>query len=924
MKRARQFIVVVIPIFLSSHASAVNRYWVSILGGNWNNTLSWASSSGGLPGASVPAAGDAVIFDGGSFLGIRKGNCTINTTVNVSSMEIDARYTGTISQGANSITIAGTATLGGGTFAGGTGNITVGSTFTLSATAFTSTSATLELNGDAAFTGGTFTHNNGLVKFNGTASQTISGTSPGLYDLEFVGTGHVYTLSSAGDIGVVNRLAISGSSSCTLTSGQLDVSGNIVLTNTSTGDGGTSTININGSGNQAISSALLINQSTLPSVNISKTGGTLTLPAIITVMGNWTYTSGTLDVTTNNSTVVFDNSLSITGSHTLNNVTFEGNNNWIFTFNTGTVLTVAGTLTTTGASNIFINDATAGATALQAQGDILIGNSSTTGGGTGQILINGTASQTFSSTVAAGQGWLPFIKIQKTSGTLTLGGTTSVSRDWTYVSGAVAPTSSTIVFGGNNLSISSAGMSFNNVNFISATGTLTSSLSVNNDLSITGTAILSAGSNTINLSGNWTDRSSAGFTEASSTLNFSGSVLQSITVPGGENFTNIMLNNGSGIRLVNSVSVSSNLTMAQGDIDLNGNSVTLGSSAVLPGTLNYTSGTMINTGFFIRWFRTGIIAEGSADGLFPVGTRDDYRPVYVSAPASGPAVGGTIAISYTDASANSLVSIADPPFTVSVQKNLNWSMNTSGLVGGSYNIQVQGTNFGQIGLPPDLRLTLASSVVGTAGTNAGTPTNPQVNRTALTAANLTNTFYLGSVNPLVTTLPITLISFTAIPENNQVKLSWETAGGGNNNYNILRSQDGVHWQKILGISGSGNTNTDSKHSVVDTEPYSGISYYRLELNDGVGKESLSMICAVSRDAAISLTIFPNPTTGLVFIRGADKMQMSLLNSSGQQIKVAVLANGNSVILNFSQLPGGIYFLHLWDNGKSFLKAIVRE
>jgi hypothetical protein len=58
------------------------------------------------------------------------------------------------------------------------------------------------------------------------------------------------------------------------------------------------------------------------------------------------------------------------------------------------------------------------------------------------------------------------------------------------------------------------------------------------------------------------------------------------------------------------------LTMTQGNIDLNGNTLTLGTSAALAniGTLVYTSGTIINTGSFIRWFAKGSIATGSSAG----------------------------------------------------------------------------------------------------------------------------------------------------------------------------------------------------------------------------------------------------------------------------------------------------------------------
>jgi hypothetical protein len=92
----------------------------------------------------------------------------------------------------------------------------------------------------------------------------------------------------------------------------------------------------------------------------------------------------------------------------------------------------------------------------------------------------------------------------------------------------------------------------------------------------------------------------------------------------------------------------------------------------------------------------------------------------------------------------------------------------------------------------------------------------------------------------------------------------------------------------------------------------------------MGKESFSMVKAVRLDVAVTLRIYPNPTTSMVYLSGAAKMQVSLFNSSGQQMNVPVVADGSSDILNLHQLPDGIYFLHLWDNDRSLSKTIIKE
>lgn len=696
----------IILLFLSSnHLFALTRYWV-YKGGflsnkNWSNTSNWSASSGGVGLASVPVAGDNAIFDGGP-LGLSVGDCIMNVAVSVGSITVTSGYTGTITQTVNSVMVSGNASFGGGTFNGGSADISIGGTFTLSATTFSCTPGTLELDGNAGFTGGSFAHNNGLVKFNGAVSQTLSGTSPVFYSLEFVGKGNTHTLSSSGNIIVANSLSISGSGSCTLNTGLLDLRGSLNLSNTATGGGGSATIDFTGVANQVINSSLLINQSSLPSVTINKTGGTLTFPALITVCGNWNYASGTTDVTAN---------------------------------------------------------------------------------------------------------------------------------------------ASTVAFSGNGITVSSAGMQLYNVVIAGNTSTLLNDMTIKNDLTISGTGILSAGSNTINLSGNWTDYGIAGFDEGGSTVNFNGTTPQTISAPGGESFNNMQLNNsGGGIQFMNNIGVEANLLMLQGNINLNGNDLLLGISALNNGTLAYSAGIMYGTGTFTRWFNTNSIADGSVNGLFPLGMASDFRPFYLSAPSTGPSSGGTVTVAYMDASTNTTTPVfMDGSSTILVRKDLHWTVTTgNGLAGGVYNLDVRGTALGTIGIISDLRLTLAGSVVGLPGINGGSTLDPQVNRSGLATSDLSNAFYVGSVDDLSSPLPVTLVSFTAFVSGGQVQLKWITALEVDNDYFIVqRSKDGADWFDMERIDGNGSSG--ESYSANDKQPYAGTSYYRLVQTDFDGRKTYSAI-----------------------------------------------------------------------------------
>lgn len=791
----------------------------------------------------------------------------------------------------------------------------------------------ITVRGNWTYSGGTidYTSNNSTVVFENTL--TISGTHS-LNNVVFDGSSNFgFTTAAGTTLTISGTMSMIGTGNIGLNSGNINLLGNLVLSNTSVGGGGSSIISFVSTTDQSIISTLPINQNALPSVTINKTGGTLIFPALITVKGNWTYTAGILDLATNNSTVVFARPIGlgtfgITGTHSLRHVIFEGNDNNTATINTGTILTVTGTLSTIGAFNMFIHSTVAGTAAIYAQGDILINNTSAASGGTAQIVINGTGAQTFTGMSAAGLGMLPHIRIQKATGTLTLAGTISVSRDWNYVSGIVDASSnlSTVAFGGNNLSITSTGMNFHNVTFRANTSSLTNNITIDGNFLINGTGVLSPGSNSVNVSGNWTNRGTVGFTEGTSTVSFNGSTQQIITCAAGENFANTSVNNsGAGILLANDVTVASTLNMIQGNINLNGNNMTLGISVATKGTLARTSGIAYGTGSFKRWFNTATIADGNISGLFPVGAQNYYRPFFISAPVTGPSTGGVISISYADAITNSTVSIIDGAANLISRKDLSWNISTAnGLAGGLYNLRAEASGLGTIASVNDLRITLVSSIIGSAGVNAGTTIIPQVNRTGLSLANLTNSFYVSSINEFSSALPVTLVSFSAVKTGNAVKLSWQTSQEINNSHFIVqRSRNGVLWEDMTTIAGSGNTNINVYYNALDEHPYSAISYYRLQQVDANDKRSYSVIRSVNFETDFSISIYPNPTTDYFIIKTqSSNLQVKLYNDRGESFNIPIRKNGNNILVDISMLPVGHYFVKITDKDKKVITSTI--
>lgn len=414
-------------------------------------------------------------------------------------------------------------------------------------------------------------------------------------------------------------------------------------------------------------------------------------------------------------------------------------------------------------------------------------------------------------------------------------------------------TTQAIVFGGGTLTINGSSITMGG-DHVSATTTLN----------------MNAANSVLNLAGDLSMGTGASLTNGggtTGTVNYKGASAQ--IVRSALTYFNLTFSGGGEKNLEGATSVLGTLNMISGNCNLGPFTLTLGSSVGAPGTLARTGGIIytLNSGAFVRWFSTATIADGGIAGLFPVGTSVDYRPFSVYFPALGPSTGGTLSMIHTDpGTIASIVSFADGASTVVRRTNMSWLLTAANgfdAPATRLHTRIEGTNIGTVGNVNDLRVTLVGSVIGTAGVNGGTVSNPIVRRTllpAFTAAS--NTFYIGSVDAVSSPLPIELIDFRAEILPAGVRLVWETASELNNDFfTIERSISGESFSGMAEINGHGTTNNHSLYQWIDTNPLSGTSYYRLKQTDFDGAFSYSKIIKVLNAWPQSnLSIYPNPVS----------------------------------------------------------------
>ncbi len=188
----------------------------------------------------------------------------------------------------------------------------------------------------------------------------------------------------------------------------------------------------------------------------------------------------------------------------------------------------------------------------------------------------------------------------------------------------------------------------------------------------------------------------------------------------------------------------------------------------------------------------------------------------------------------------------------------------------------------------------------------------------------------GTADPEVV-LPIDLISFTGIVEQDFIRLNWTTGSELDNDYfEIMRSDASGSKTKIATIKGSGTTQNLNNYSYLDKEAVFGELYYTLSQVDFDGQYEVFEPIRIQRSPnkdfkieAIKRTALPNSIQLSLRLVSDQPIQYTLFDLSGKIISSRTVPA--SVTLNIpcpNQAHGNIYVFSISQGNASLRQKIA--
>lgn len=427
------------------------------------------------------------------------------------------------------------------------------------------------------------------------------------------------------------------------------------------------------------------------------------------------------------------------------------------------------------------------------------------------------------------------------------------------------------------------------------------------------------------------------------TVTYSGSTDQQVraTSDADNNYYNLVINTsaiGNDATMAAPITVDNLLTLTTGNIVMGNNNLTIPSTASISGggASSYIQDS--GTGMFVR----GITAIGAVS--VPIGGTN-YSPITVDLTSA--TVGGSASLEFgvTDAAhpqrdrdnTGDAVPGDDDGTAATDYLDVYWTVGGTDITNPVYNATYiyDASDFSQT-IESNMVATLYRNLPGEATLDwyVNGTVNPSTNEVSFEEADGFGDLYaMDNTNER---LPIVLLSFTALPTTETVKLKWVTASEENNEFfTIERSLDAKTFEPILFVDGAGNSQTQRTYNATDIQPVLGRAYYRLKQTDFNGQfeysETIGVVFEGQNKFSFGINNNPvmagNPLSLWHTFTNANMEPplISIRDIQGNVVSQSVIKstdNKEVEIQEVAHLSSGVYLLSVHYLGKSQVQKII--
>jgi len=180
----------------------------------------------------------------------------------------------------------------------------------------------------------------------------------------------------------------------------------------------------------------------------------------------------------------------------------------------------------------------------------------------------------------------------------------------------------------------------------------------------------------------------------------------------------------------------------------------------------------------------------------------------------------------------------------------------------------------------------------------------------------------------ITALPVTWGTFTAVPVNEKVLLTWTTLREFNTSHFLVEHSGNDQQFNVIGrVTAGGNTSLSSAYTFTDPAPVAkGNNFYRLRQVDLDGQSTYSEVRIVSLNGSAGsyVNIYPNPVRDVMHLDvAAESVEVMVNDISGKKIKTFILQPGMHTV-SVSDLSRGIYQVVTCVKGKVVASTLMTK